>query len=206
LEPEAVTIQEAAKILGLPSRTELYRVLQAGGVLKEVQQGGKRLIVREGLEEAWENRPRRRIQAPTSEAGRAGAKARQESAARRPRAAKQPSPGDWPAPPGENGPGLPKIPHGMPSLEEERAWLEFEKRYEKRRENMKEDGLLIYKTDAKQAIGAVLAELLNRAHGCARQVRLQLPHITGEDVVVIERVFLAIFDEVSKLDFEDLGQ
>ena len=206
MEPEAVTIQEAAKILGLPSRTELYRVLKAGGVLKEVERGGRRLIVREGLEEAWANRPRRRIQAPTSEAGRAGAKARQEAVAHRPRAARRPPPEDWPEPPGENGAGLPRIPSGMPSLEEERAWLEFEKRYEKRRENMQRDGLLIYKTDATRAIGAVLAELLNRAHGCARQVRLQLPHITGEDVVVIEKVFLAIFDEVSKLDFDDLGQ
>lgn len=206
MEPEAVTIKEAAEILGLPSRTELYRVLQAGGVLTEVERGGKRMLLREGLEEAWANRPRRRIQAPTSEAGRAGARARQESAARRPRAAKRPPPADWPEPPGEDSPGLPGIPRGTPNLEEERAWVEFEKRYKSRRDNMKEDGLLIYKTDATQAIGAVLAELLNRAHGCARQVRLQLPHITGEDVVVIEKVFLAIFDEVSKLDFEDLGQ
>ena len=191
-----ITPTEAKQILHCHQQ-QLYRAMNAGSIrFKEV--GGKRMVFREGLEQAWEDRARRRVQAPTSEAGKARAKERRPP----PPQAEQ----DWPDPPGEGADCLPRRPSKTPNLEEERAWKEWELKYKARRDNLIADGKLVHRDDIKAAFSGVLAELLNRAHEVGLQIKLQMPQLTTEEVCIIDKVVLSIFEEVSNLDYENLGR
>ena len=194
--PGLIGPNEAVKILGI-HKPQLYRAMEAGAIpTKDVT--GKRMIIREGLEEAWENRPRRLVRGPTSEAGKARAKERRPP----PPQTEQ----DWPDPPGEGADCLPRRPSKTPNLEEERAWKEWELKYKARRDNLIADGKLVHRDDIKAAFSGVLAELLNRAHEVGLQIKLQMPQLTTEEVCIIDKVVLSIFEEVSNLDYENLGR
>jgi hypothetical protein len=194
--PGLIGPNEAVKILKI-FKPQLYRAMEAGAIpTKEVN--GKRMIIREGLEEAWENRPRRLVRVPTSEAGKARAKERRPP----PPQTDQ----DWPEPPGERPDGLPPRPGAdeTPNLEVQKAWREYELRRKAHRENLVSEGILIFKSDMQAAFNGVLAELLNRAHEVGRQIALQIPQLKTEEVEIIDKVVLQLFEEVSKLDFENL--
>jgi hypothetical protein len=196
--PGLIGPNEAVKILGI-HKPQLYRAMEAGAIpTKDV--AGKRMIIREGLEEAWENRPRRLVRGPTSEAGKARAKERQSPPP--PSRAEQ----DWPDPPGERPDGLPPRPNAeeTPNLEVQKAWREYELRRKAHRENLVNEGILIFKSDMEAAFNGVLAELLNRAHEVGRQVTLLIPQLKTEEVEIIDKVVLQLFEEVSRLDFENL--
>jgi hypothetical protein len=172
--------------------------MDAGSIrFKEVN--GNRMVFREGLEQAWEDRSRRRVQAPTSEAGKARAKERRPPPPER-------TEQDWPDPPGEGADCLPRRPYKTPNLEEERAWKEWELKYKARRDNLVADRKLVYREDIKAAFSGVLAELLNRAHEVGLQIKLQMPQLTTEEIYVIDKVVLSMFEEVSNLDYESLGR
>jgi hypothetical protein len=169
--------------------------MDAGSIrFKEVN--GNRMVFREGLEQAWEDRARRRVQAPTSEAGKARAKQRRPP----PPQTDQ----DWPDPSGEGADSLPKRPSKTPNLEEERAWKEWELNYKARRDNLIADGKLVHREDMQAALNGVLAELLNRAHEVGRQIALLIPQLKTEEVEIIDKVVLQLFEEVSSLNFENL--
>ena len=192
--PGLIGPNEAVKILGI-HKPQLYRAMEAGAIpTRDV--AGKRMIVREGLEEAWENRPRRLVRGPTSEAGKARAKERRPP----PPQTEQ----DWPDPPGEGADCLPRRPSKTPNLEEERAWKEWELNYKARRDNLIADGKLVHREDMQAALNGVLAELLNRAHEVGRQIALLIPQLKTEEVEIIDKVVLQLFEEVSSLDFENL--
>ena len=192
--PGLIGPNEAVKILGI-HKPQLYRAMEAGAIpTRDV--AGKRMIVREGLEEAWENRPRRLVRGPTSEAGKARAKERRPP----PPQTEQ----DWPDPPGEGADCLPRRPSKTPNLEEERAWKEWELNYKARRDNLIADGKLVHREDMQAALNGVLAELLNRAHEVGRQIALLIPQLKTEEVEIIDKVVLQLFEEVSNLDFENL--
>jgi hypothetical protein len=67
-------------------------------------------------------------------------------------------------------------------------------------------GKLVYLSDMRQAYNAVLNTMLTRAYAAAKQVKLQIPHITLEDMQTIEKIVLDVFEQTSSDDFDDLPE
>jgi len=67
-------------------------------------------------------------------------------------------------------------------------------------------GLLVYREDTEQAYSAVLASMMQRAYAAAKQIKLQIPHITLEEMNRIEKIVLDVFEETSQDDFEELPE
>jgi hypothetical protein len=66
--------------------------------------------------------------------------------------------------------------------------------------------LLVYREDMEQAYSAVLANMMARAYAAAKQIKLQIPHITIEEMNRIEKIVLDVFEETSQDDFEELPE
>jgi len=210
--PESViTISEALKILGC-SKSQLYPLLDSGHV-QTVERGGKRCVVREGLESSWNNRPRRRIMQP-----------------RKPRPAPPQSPSSPPAEPRKarratrtsatppaasngdpsilGGYGFPEIPkHGtVPNLEEQKAWTEFNKRYKTHLELFKDAKLLVFKEDYDKAQNAVIQEIIRQGDILPRIIQQRIPKLTVEDMEEIEDIVREMFSVVSDAEYEQLDE
>jgi hypothetical protein len=73
-------------------------------------------------------------------------------------------------------------------------------------DNLVKEGELVYKKDMEIAYHAVLAQMLTRGHAAAKQIKLQIPHLTLEEVGIIESIVLDIFQQTSEDSFEDLPE
>ena len=209
-----VTIAEALQILGC-SKSQLYPLMDSGAI-KTVERGGKRCVVRDGLEASWSNRPRRRIMQP-----------------RKPKPAPPPPPAEPPAPnpvpvrprratrtsptpPAAvdtdpsilGGYGFPEIPRPgtVPNLEEQKAWTEFNKRYKTHLDLFKDAGLLVFKEDYDKAQNAVIQEIIRQGDILPRIIQQRIPKLTVEDMEEIEDIVREMFTVVSDAEFEDLDQ
>jgi hypothetical protein len=219
--PESViTISEALKILGC-SKSQLYPLLDSGHV-QTVERGGKRCVVREGLESSWNNRPRRRIMQPRKpKPGAPGAPAPQPA---------PPSPSQLPAEPRKarratrtsatppaaddgdpsilGGYGFPEIPRPgtVPNLEEQKAWTEFNKRYKTHLELFKDAKLLVFKEDYDKAQNAVIQEIIRQGDILPRIIQQRIPKLTVEDMEEIEDIVREMFSVVSDAEYEQLDE
>ena len=219
MPPSVITIAEALQILGC-SKSQLYPLLDSG-VVKTAERGGKRCVVRAGLEDSWNNRPRRRIMQP-----------------RKPKPAPAPPPLLDPAPPVEppkprpapgrratrtsatppaagdadpsilGGYGFPEIPRPgtVPNLEEQKAWTEFNKRYKTHLDLFKDAGLLVFKEDYDKAQNAVIQEIIRQGDILPRIIQQRIPKLTVEDMEEIEDIVREMFTVVSDAEFEELDQ
>jgi len=183
LRRQGISIQEAARLLGVTSREQIYRAIKSGH-LKIAEGSGTQdqpyRLVREGLEEAWANRPLKMVRTARTEKGRA-----EKERARAIREGSPPVLDELAADELPSVDGLPKAPRGKPNLEDEKAWVEYERRYKLKLENMKEEGLLVYREDYDRANMAVLAQLKLRVERIAPLLRVRMP---GLDITIFEEV------------------
>lgn len=186
-EKATVSIQEAAKLLGITSREQLYRMIKSGCLPIADGEGTKESpykLVREGLEAAWANRRQQRVRSASTEKGReAKAKAREYRTGGPPLNANLS---------GDVLPdldGLPPQPRGIPTLEDERAWVEYEKRYKLRMENLTEAKLLVYKADYDKSNMMVHAQVKQRIERIPHLLRTRIP---GLDYHIFETVELLV--------------
>lgn len=208
-----ITRNEAEAILGVHPQT-FQRALDRGAI-PTVDVGSRRLIVREGLEDAWNNRPRQRVR--TGQVRPAVLPQGRQSPA--PLAPSSPvSPRSAP-PQRRAGLGgsplqeldtwdLPPIPgpDEPPRLEEQKAWTEFTKRYREQIALLKETEQLVYKKDYDKAHNAVIQEIIRQMDLLPKLIQQRIPKISEEEREEIEDMIRAAFEVVSSQTFEDLAE
>lgn len=185
---EGITRTEAEKLLGIHPQT-MSRALE-NKVFELIEQpDGRRLIKREGLEEAWANRKRERI--------------RKSSGPPPPPRPSRPSPGG-----GLEAWELPAIPNGAeaPRLEEQKAWNEFTKRYREQLALMKEAELLVYKEDYDKAQNAVLQEIVRQCERLPKTIQQRIPKLTVEDMEEIEDMIREMLGSIANSEFTELEE
>jgi len=159
-------------------------------------------LVREGLEAAWANRPQQRVRSARTERGR-DAKAR----AREYRTGGPPLNADLSGDVLPDLDGLPPRPKGIPALEDERAWVEYEKRYKLRMENLTEARLLVYKADYDKANMMVHAQVRQRIERIPHLLRTKIPsldlHIFDTLELLIREAMEGIADHGYGCDSDD---
>jgi len=118
-------------------------------------------------------------------------------------------------PPASDGPPS-ELQYGVdeaPDITNERAWAEYEKRmheHEKRQlttlTRMREEERLVYREDVEAAQSAINLQIMNRAEALPKQIKLDIPHLTLEEMVIIEKRVMEIFEAVAEHDFEELPE
>jgi hypothetical protein len=194
-----VSVLEASRILGIPSRTMIYRLIQ-DKVLPVASGCGTKdqpwRLYRDGLEEAFANRPQRIVSPPRTEKGRAARqKLRQASSE------ELPQPEELEGDDLPSSAGLPRIPRNTPNLEEERAWVEWEKRYQLRMKSLIEEKKLVYREDYDAANMLVRSQLKQRAERIAPLLRTRIPELPAEIFEEVERLVREMLEAVADNDY-----
>jgi hypothetical protein len=103
--------------------------------------------------------------------------------------------------------------NGVPVYNVQRAWAEYEKRLhekEKRQitalERMEKEGILVYREDIEAAQAAVNAQIMSRAEALPKQIKLDIPHLTLEEMAAIEKRVMQIFEAVSEHDYAEVPE
>jgi len=97
-------------------------------------------------------------------------------------------------------------PEDLPEYTVSRARSEFEKANLLELQRKKEEELLVYREDMEAAQNAINLQILSRAEALPKQIKLDIPHLTPEEMAVVERRVLEIFESVSAHDFEELPE
>jgi len=185
--PDFVTPTEACQILGC-HKQQLYR-LRDSGYLPNEQQNGNWVLARQGLEEAWANRPIKKTMQSLGQ--KSGRKPKSDQAQKKDQ---DPRPRDS----DRRG--------AVPDYNVERAWTEYEKNRRQKMENDITEGLLVFREDFETATAAIYAQALTLGHAAAKQIKLQIPDLTMEQMLIIEKIVLNVFEQVSVSEFEDLPE
>ena len=159
-----ITPSEAALILGLRSRGNLYRKIDSGE-LPSIEGPRGRMLERAGLEEAWANINRPKGVRATPASARA--------------AISEPSAG-------KTQEVRKACADAVPGYNDSRARREYELANLAELDRRQREGELVYRSDMEQATRAVAAALNNQLEALPRQVRQQIPHLTVEEVQIIE--------------------
>jgi len=93
-----------------------------------------------------------------------------------------------------------------PDYNEERAWTEYERNRDIRLKNEMLEGRLVYKEDIERAYQAIFGTMLARAYEVAKQIKLRVPSITYEEMEIIEKLVLDVFEQVSAHEFDELDE
>ena len=174
------------------------------------------MIVREGLEQRWHSRPRVRNRPltapPVVQEQQAEAAAAEPPAPGKRRGRPRKAPED----PGSDRPPdrqhRPMPARGAdergeaPDWNVERSWTEYERNRGLMMDNLVKEGKLVYREDMEIAYNAVFSQMLTRGHSAAKQIKLQIPHLSLEEMGIIESVILDIFQQTSEDDFEELPE
>ena len=94
----------------------------------------------------------------------------------------------------------------VPNFNDERALHEREKRLIARMERMEKAKELVYRADHEIAYNAVLLQLTTKAASAHKQIKAEIPHLTHDELIAVERVIAEIFEEVSSHSFEELPE
>ncbi len=174
------------------------------------------MIVRAGLEQRWHSRPRVRNRPLTAPPGdqrqQASAPAAEPPAPakRRGRPRKAPEDAGEDRPPERQHRPMPARGADergeAPDWNVERSWTEYERNRGLMMDNLVKEGRLVYKEDMEIAYNAVLSQMLTRGHSASKQIKLQIPHLSLEEMGLIESVILDIFQQTSEDDFEELPE
>lgn len=238
-----VSLPEAQKLLGLTSRTTIYRKARTGELPTVPDAKGRPLVESNGLAELWgrivQEQPkvtsRRQAPPPVAPLDPPVAPPDLPTAPLDPPvapAAPQPSPP--PPPPPAASPPTPAprgraaradavvVPpsgaadfdeNGVPVYNVQRAWSEYEKRLheeEKRKittlERMQKEGMLVYREDIEAAQAAVNTQIMSRAEALPKQIKLDIPHLTLEEMAAIEKRVMQIFEAVAEHDYAEVPE
>jgi len=209
---ELITFSQAASVLGCHYQ-QVKRLVEREW-FPTVEQNGELMIVREGLEQRWRDRPRLRNRPLVAPPGAREAK----GGADKPPAptAKRGRPRKAPADPGEDRPPerqhRPMPERGVdergeaPDWNVERSWTEYERNRGLMMDNLIKEGKLVYRQDMEIAYNAVLSQMLTRGHSAAKQIKLQIPHLTPEEIGIIETIILDIFQQTAEHNYEELSE
>ncbi len=190
---ELLTIRDAAAVLGLSSRNQIYRAIR-GGFLEEVLVDGVRHVRREGLREAWDRVPKVKskhgsCKPPVEAAQKPLRPAKERMTAKTDAARLEKRPAD---PDGET-----------PDFNTERAWTEYEKKLKLQVERELLEGKLVYREDIEQARKAVALTLQDQASSLPQQIKNQIPHLTVEEQDIISRLVNQFLQNVADWQFTD---
>ena len=83
---------------------------------------------------------------------------------------------------------------------------EHEKRQLTTLARMREEERLVYREDMEAAQSAINLQIMNRAEALPKQIKLDIPHLTLEEMVIIEKRVMEIFEAVAEHDFEELPE
>jgi predicted GIY-YIG superfamily endonuclease len=230
-----ITLTEAQRLLGLSTRATLHRKVKSGELRSWPDHKGRPMVESEGLADVWRAIVTVQVKVPKApapprvvadEVENQSQQAATAVAAPPPPAPAHPAPRhqeDPPAqrrqhripPPADDGPP-PELQYGVdqaPDITNERAWAEYEKRmheHEKRQlttlTRMREEERLVYREDVEAAQSAINLQIMNRAEALPKQIKLDIPHLTLEEMVVIEKRVMEIFEAVAEHDFEELPE
>lgn len=193
MSADGITRAEAERILGIHPQ-QMQRAIDGGWVPIIAEPGGRRLIKREGLEEAWANRPRRNIKP---------AKTRAKATVAATAVPRQAERGglleEW---------ELPQIPSDgkAPNLEDQKAWNEFTKRYREQLALMKDAELLVYKEDYDKAQNAVLQEIVRQCERLPRTIQQRISKLTVEDMEEVEDMIRDMLSVIASAEFAELEE
>lgn len=192
-ETELLTIREAAAVLELTSRNQVYRAIE-NGFLDEVLVNGVRHVRREGLHDAWAKVPKTKSRhgsrkAPVEEVQkplrpgkeRMAVKSNAAESDRRPAAS--------------GG--------STPDFNTERAWTEYEKKLKLQVERELLEEKLVYREDVEQARKAVALTLQDQALSLPQQIKNQIPHLTVEEQDIITKLVNQFLQNVADWEFTE---
>lgn len=190
---DLLTIRDAAAVLGLTSRNQVYRAIE-NGFLDEVLVNGVRHVRREGLHEAWAKVPKTKSKhgsrkAPVEAAQKPLRPAKERMAVRSDAAESEKRPAD---PDGDT-----------PDFNTERAWTEYEKKLKLQVERELLEGKLVYREDVEQAQKAVALTLQDQALSLPQQIKNQIPHLTVEEQDIITKLVNQFLQNVADWEFTE---
>lgn len=192
-DSELLTIRDAAAVLGLTSRNQVYRAIE-NGFLDEVLVNGVRHVRREGLHDAWEKVPKTKSRhgsrkAPVEAAEKPLRPAKDRMAARSNAAQSEKRPAD--------------ADGDTPDFNTERAWTEYEKKLKLQVERELLEGKLVYREDVEQAQKAVALTLVNQIETLPQQIKNQVPHLTVEEQALIQKLVNQLLMNVAEWKFSE---
>ena len=190
---ELLTIRDAAAVLGLTSRNQVYRAIE-NGFLDEVVVNGVRHVRREGLHDAWAKVPKTKSKhgsrkAPVEAAQKPLRPAKERMAVRSDAAESEKRHAD--------------ADGGTPDFNTERAWTEYEKKLKLQVERELLEGKLVYREDVEQAQKAVALTLVNQIETLPQQIKNQVPHLTVEEQALIQKLVNQLLMNVAEWKFSE---
>ena len=208
---DLITFSQAASVLRCHYQ-QIKRLVEREW-LPTRERNGEVMIVREGLEQRWRDRPRLRNRPLVAPPVTREEHATEEAPAPK---AKRGRPRKAPMDPGEDRPPerqhRPMPERGAdergepPDWNVERSWTEYERNRGLMMDNLIKEGKLVYREDMEIAYNAVLSQMLTRGHSAAKQIKLQIPHLTLEEVGIIESIILDIFQQTAEHDYQELSE
>lgn len=190
---ELLTIRDAAAMLGLTSRNQVYRAIE-NGFLDEVLVNGVRHVRREGLHDAW-------AKVPKTKSKHGSRKAPVEAAQKPLRPAKERMAVKTDAAQSEKRPA--DTDGDTPDFNTERAWTEYEKKLKLQVERELLEGKLVYREDVEQAQKAVALTLQDQALSLPQQIKNQIPHLTVEEQDIITKLVNQFLQNVANWEFTE---
>jgi hypothetical protein len=190
---ELLTIRDAAAVLGLTSRNQVYRAIE-NGFLDEVLVNGVRHVRREGLHDAWAKVPKTKSKhgsrkAPVEAAQKPLRPAKERMAVRSDAAQSEKRPAD--------------ADGDTPDFNTERAWTEYEKKLKLQVERELLEGKLVYRDDVEQAQKAVALTLQDQALSLPQQIKNQIPHLTVEEQDIVTKLVNQFLQNVADWEFTE---
>ena len=190
---ELLTIRDAAAVLGLTSRNQVYRAIE-NGFLDQVLVNGVRHVRREGLHDAWAKVPKTKSKhgsrkAPVEAAQKPLRPAKERMAVRSDAAESEKRPAD--------------ADGDTPDFNTERAWTEYEKKLKLQVERELLEGKLVYREDVEQAQKAVALTLQEQALSLPQQIKNQIPHLTVEEQDIVTKLVNQFLQNVADWEFTE---
>ena len=175
-----ISVEEAAKVLGLKSRGSLYRKIK-NGELPYVNGDEGKLIERDDLEQVWA-----RINRPKAAHPPKLRPAAERTAPRQPSA---------PPPP-------PRHTDQPPDYNESRARSEYEKANLLELDRKAKEGLLLHREDVERAQATALAISKTRLLGVPSTAKQRIPHLSLDEVEILTTLIREALEELASWEVE----
>jgi excisionase family DNA binding protein len=175
-----ITVDEAAKVLGLKSRGSVYRKIK-NGELPFVSGDEGKLIERDGLEQVWARINRPKASHPPKLRPAAERTAPRQSS---------------PAPP------PPRHTDQPPDYNESRARSEYEKANLLELDRKAKEGLLLHREDVERAQATALAISKTRLLGVPSTAKQRIPHLSLDEVEILTTLIREALDELANWEVE----
>ena len=169
-----ISIEEAAKVLGLKSRGSIYRKIESEELDTVAGPNGNPLIERDRLEERWAAITRKRSDSPRP----------LRSVAER----TKPRPEQAPPPP---------RPGDLPAYNESRARSEYEKANLLELERKTKEGQLLRREDAEMGWNQAVNITRTRMLGVPSAAKQRIPHLEIEEVEILTALIREALEELA---------